>query len=60
MPEDDENARELLNPLQEKSNAERRFHCPLDKSTLELGMEALSRMPRAQAIEGAMAFQGLR
>ncbi|ORY92683.1 hypothetical protein BCR35DRAFT_298172 [Leucosporidium creatinivorum] len=29
------------------------------KSTLELGMEALARMPREQAIEGAMAFQGL-
>jgi hypothetical protein len=32
---------------------------PLDKSTLELGMEALARMPREQAIEGAIAFQGL-
>lgn len=29
------------------------------KSTLELGMEALARMPRAQAIEGAMAYQDL-
>ncbi|SCV71195.1 BQ2448_2783 [Microbotryum intermedium] len=29
------------------------------KSTHELGMVALSRMPREQAIEGAIAFQGL-
>ncbi|KDE06597.1 hypothetical protein MVLG_03093 [Microbotryum lychnidis-dioicae p1A1 Lamole] len=29
------------------------------KSTHELGMAALSRMPREQAIEGAIAFQGL-
>ncbi|KAK4046193.1 hypothetical protein OIV83_006268 [Microbotryomycetes sp. JL201] len=30
-----------------------------DKSTFELGMDALNRLPRAQAIEGAIAFQGL-
>lgn len=29
------------------------------KSTLELGMEALSRMPRAQALDGVAAFAGL-
>lgn len=32
---------------------------PTDKSTFELGMDALNRMPRAQAIEGALAYQGL-
>lgn len=30
-----------------------------EKSTLELGMEALARMPREQALEGALMFQGL-
>lgn len=30
-----------------------------DKSTLELGMEALERMPRGQAIDGVTAFTGL-
>ena len=32
----------------------------LHKSTEELGLDALSRLPRVQAIEGALAFQGFR